>query len=153
MDIQSEEKRDHEGGMNVVLLGQEHRLLEQPAIYAGNSMRKRGWQVGFSPAVKTEREGPNATSAGTLLAAGSHIGLQYLPGSTSWDFSPEGSEGRVAAAWLDAGGGMLVISVYLWHSEQRTARNTISWPRYSTLSNRSIVHRYWHEIATCRRNA
>ena len=123
MDGHSEARKQQGHREDVVLLGQEHRLLADRAVTSSRGMRRWGWQVGLSPAARTDAAGPNATSAGTLIAAGTHVGLQYIAGATSWDFSPKGSEGRVSAAWLDAGGGIIVVSVYLWHTEQWSARN------------------------------
>ena len=62
--------------------------------------------------------------AGTCVAARSKYGMGTSCGSPH-DASPSGSEGRVTVAWVDGvlRGGILVVSVYLWHSEGLADRN------------------------------
>ena len=45
--------------------------------------------------------------------------------AVSLDLSPHGSEGRAAGLWVQAAmlGGILIVFVYLWHSEGLTSRN------------------------------
>ena len=38
-------------------------------------------------------------------------------------YQSQATMGRLAQAWVNVGGGLLVFSVYFWHSEGRTARN------------------------------
>ena len=76
MDIRSADRQRRSNCVDVVLLGKEHRLLEQPALSAARSMKSRGWMVGFTAAVRTDADGPNASSVGIFIAAGSHIDLQ-----------------------------------------------------------------------------
>ena len=79
------------------------------------------------PAVRThtamERVSAHGTSAGVFLAAPTHIGMDTLLGSTSWDWSPAGSGGRLAAAWVNLAGGILCISIYFWCGEGLSFRN------------------------------
>ncbi len=83
--------------------------------------RELGWKFAPSPAAKGKRGGP---SAGVGVAVPSHLGWGTAPGH-QWDLSPAGSPGRIAAAWVQAGGvgGLLVITVYLWTTEGLTPRN------------------------------
>jgi hypothetical protein len=119
---------DRNVGSRTIVLGQEHRLLSGGCALARRCMAANGWVVGFAPAVSTvngaETSRPQSrTSAGTFVAAANHVGIEPLHGSSEWDMSPPGCNGRLAAGWTSAAGGLLVVSVYFWHSEGWSARN------------------------------
>ncbi|CAK0864356.1 unnamed protein product, partial [Prorocentrum cordatum] len=104
---------------------QEHRLKEDQWAGVTHSMRQRGYQVGGAVAVPTLGPmGEPGTSAGVGIAVPNRIGMAYVCGQTSWDWSPRGSPGRAAAAWVAVGrGGIVVATVYLWTAEQMSRRN------------------------------
>ncbi len=103
------------------LLNQEHWTPANGLADLTTQIKALGWKMAPAAATKGKRGGP---SAGAGVVVPSHVGWSAPPG-LSWDASPPGSAGRVAAAWVQTGAtvGVLVISVYLWTGEGLTARN------------------------------
>ena len=99
---------------------QEHHCTESAVPDLQRQAEREGWRLYAVPAV-VKAEGP---SAGVAVATPKHIPCA-VTGVVNLDLSPAGSGGRVAALWVQAAipGGLLVVSVYLWHSEGLTARN------------------------------
>ncbi len=108
-----------------MLAGQEHRLLSPACQTVEASMWEEGWRVAFAAARPTEAGGSLGTSAGTLVAAPSHIDMQIQFPCEGWDISPSSGKGRVTVAWiaLANGRGLTVLSAYFWHSEGWSQRN------------------------------
>ena len=79
-----------------------------------------GWHLHGSPAAKTVKDG---LSAGVAIAVRKSVGRGLVHGRT--DHSPRMSPGRLTAVWIQAGPdtGLLVASVYLYHSEGLSIRN------------------------------
>ena len=105
----------------VALLGQEHWARGNKWSTLQHQAKSAGWKLQGSEADMGEKGKPRA---GTCIATRSHIGLGLASGITI-DLSPAGSEGRLAAAWAEGiiDGGIMAISVYLWHTEGLSARN------------------------------
>ena len=72
-------------------------------------------------ATRTMRDG---TSAGVAVAAKTGILVGSIAGG--FDHSPKASPGRLTAAWLHVGPdtGLVVFSIYLYHTELASLRNT-----------------------------
>ncbi len=102
-------------------LFQEHHSRAGKWGNAQHRAQGIGWSLVGSEAVQCP-SGKN--SAGTAIAVPSHVGLSKVPGH-AWDASPAASPGRLAVAWIDAvvPGGLLLLSLYLWHGEGLTPRN------------------------------
>ncbi len=102
------------------ILNQEHWTPSHGIADLQHHAKGLGWKLAPAPAAKGANGGP---SAGVGVLVPSHLGWSAAPGAT-WDMSPPGSPGRVAAAWVQTGlVGVLVVSVYLWTSEGLTPRN------------------------------
>ena len=105
------------------MLVQEHKqhgLAWQDEVH---SAKKAGWHLRGAEATAPSAPGERPR-CGTAVAVRSHIGVaraRNLP----YDASPSDSPGRIATVWADGilRGGVLLISVYLWHSEGLTERN------------------------------
>ena len=104
-------------------MGQEHRQLAGDCATVERSMRASGWRLGMTPAVYTgdsaEAESAAAqpegrqrvkASAGTMVAAPMHVGCEPLKPGCTWDWSPVGCAGRLAAGWVNMLGGVVAIS-------------------------------------------
>ena len=63
--------------------------------------------------------------SGEGIAASRHIGFAATPDTNTFDLSPAASPVKLAAAWVDGvfRGGVLILSVYLWHIEGAAERN------------------------------
>ena len=74
----------------------------------------------WGPSQKNREEG---VSAGVAIAVRSHFETGLC--AETADLSPGGSEGRLAAAWtrIGSGTGILILSAYLWHTEELSMRN------------------------------
>ncbi len=112
----------HRRGMTVAVMCQEHLTPFRGLADLQHSTRAIGWKFAPSPAARGKGGGP---SAGVGVAVPAQHGWATAGGADTWDLSPPGSPGRIAAAWVQAGcaGGVLVISMYLWDSEGLTPRN------------------------------
>jgi len=64
------------------------------------------------------------TSAGTLVAVPTTMGVQYAYGNNFWDASSTKEPGRIAVAWLDVFKGIYLVSIYLHDGEGWSERNT-----------------------------
>ena len=108
------------GKQAAVILAQEHHAGN--GLWTDLQLKARGmhWKVQGAPAAQ---EDSGTYTAGTCVAT-RYINMGLPPG---WkpDISPAGSPGRLGVAWIEGmiRGGMLVVSVYLWHSEGMSARN------------------------------
>ena len=105
-----------------VLFGQEHRLDEAWRGEVQHSLLQHGWASAMTSAARGAGGG---LSAGTFIVVPRKYGVAYVKGHSTWDHSPAGSEGRVCACWspLLQRGGVVLISVYLWHGEGMSVRN------------------------------
>ena len=82
----------------------------------------RGWTLRGARAIPSSCGGRPSAGVGVLARA--HVGMSKAGGKPV-DRSPPSSPGRLAVTWLDCTlrGGLLVVSIYLWHSEGLSARN------------------------------
>jgi ribonuclease HI len=103
------------------LLCQEHHARAPAFADFQQRSLKSGWKTVGSPAGIGDGGGD---SAGVCIAANAQFQLGAACG-LAHDLSPRGSEGRLSAAWAGGilRGGIMLLSVYLWHSEGMTARN------------------------------
>ena len=103
---------------------QEHRLDLPACGGVVSSMAKCGWSLSLSPAVRTA---PGAdlrhTSAGVGVAVRKHVGDG--PISVDVDSRPACMGGRIAATFVGLLGGIMFLSVYLYHTEGWTHRNQL----------------------------
>ena len=99
---------------------QEHHCLQERLPDLEAQAGQAGWKIRAVASVM-KNSGP---SAGVAIATPKHVPSAVTAG-VPLDCSPEASEGRLAALWVQAAvlGGVLVLTVYLWHSEGLTARN------------------------------
>ena len=102
------------------LVAQEHHLRGDSWADMQHKARRAGWTAHGAPAVLCAQK----SSAGVCIAVRSKFG-SGKPSSLPVDASPGGSLGRLACTWIDGvvRGGLLVISMYLWHSEGLSRRN------------------------------
>eukprot|EP00972_Heterocapsa_arctica_P075083 11079369-Heterocapsa_arctica.AAC.1 len=114
-------RRDADGVSVAAILGQEHHAFGDAWVDLQHRARRGGWKLQGAQAVRCDS---GRGSAGTCVAASANVGLSQAAGCP-FDCSPEGSEGRLSAAWLEGvlRGGVMVMSVYLWHTEGLTERN------------------------------
>ncbi len=105
----------------VAMLSQEHHAREDTLPDLEAMAKRKKWKMAATPATSGEGGRP---SAGTAVFVPDHLGWG-TPTGKDWDFSPPGSKGRVAAAWIHTSspGGLLCISVYWWTSEGASHRN------------------------------
>ena len=113
-----EKKRN--GALVAALFNQEHHINSDRMADNQAAFKRRGWDFHGSPAVGSGRE----CSAGVGVGVRSFMN-SGVPFGDGHDLSPMGSAGRVSCTWLDGGlkGGVLLVSVYFWHSEGLTPRN------------------------------
>ena len=102
---------------------QEHKqrgLAWQDEVHNAS---KPGWSLRGAEAHVGDVAGERP-KCGVAVAVRAHIGVAKAKGCPV-DASPSTSPGRVAAVWVDGilRGGMLIVSVYLWHSEGLSKRN------------------------------
>ena len=102
---------------------QEHKQRGQAWQDEVHNASKLGWTLRGAEAHVGDVAGERS-KCGVAVAVRAHIGVAKARGSP-YDCSPSGSPGRVAAIWVDGilRGGMMIISVYLWHTEGLTSRN------------------------------
>ena len=103
------------------ILGQEHHAYGASWADLQHQAKRAQWRLHGARAVKCDS---GKGSAGVCIAARSHIDIGQ-PLHSPIDSSPPGSAGRVAVAFVNGilRGGVLLVSVYLWHSEGLTTRN------------------------------
>ena len=106
---------------------QEHRLRSNALATVSQSLQGQGWNAALAEAKCTGEvqgiEESRRTSAGIGVCAPTSVGFQIPWGLESWDASLAGQEGRIALAWCDLLGGIVVVSAYCWCSENWFARN------------------------------
>ena len=105
---------------NLIFLGQEHRQRGDQWNATRRYARTRGGNVLGADAASTSDSATSSslcTSAGTCVTLPASIGVRFAYGEQTLDWSPDGSPGRVTAAWVDILGGMYVVSVYLFQKE------------------------------------
>ena len=98
-----------------ILAGQEHRVLPDNLPVVTQAMARKGWQVGMSAARYTgERQTDQAeldskhSSAGTLVAAPSSMGMEPVFGEVGWYSSPSELPSEMPSA--AAGGARASLS-------------------------------------------
>ena len=103
-----------------VIVCQEHHCRGADLIDLQHDALDLGWSLVGANAHRTAKDG---LSAGVAIAA--RAGARLGKVGTSFDHSPTVALGRVTAAWVNVGppSGIVVISVYLFHTEGMTARN------------------------------
>ena len=107
------------GGASVVI-AQEHHSHGSSFVDLQHEAKAIGWTLVGAPAHRTQAEW---ASAGVCLAVKHGVGLGDVAGS--FDLSPHAAPGRIAGAWVHLGpdSGMVILSVYLFHSEGASLRN------------------------------
>ena len=105
----------------MAILSQEHHACAEHIPDLQAQLRKSGWSCAVVRAVQTELGG---RSAGVAVLTPSHVAAGVDP-KLALDLSPTGSEGRLAALWVQqiALGGILALSGYLHDGEQGSLRN------------------------------
>ena len=105
----------------VAVLCQEHHAGPDQMVDLQAQLKSEGWSLAATRAVVTPLGG---RSAGVGVCTPTHI-MAGIDDGRCVDRSPEGSPGRLAAAWIHqiALGGVLVLSCYLHDSEEGTVRN------------------------------
>ena len=103
-----------------VIMNQEHHCRKSAFVDLQYDARDSGWTLVGSEAHQTPKDG---ISAGVAVVA--KAGIAVGPVGNRFDHSPPSAPGRVTAAWVHVGPktGIVVISVYLFHTEELTARN------------------------------
>ena len=103
------------------ILCQEHHAASAGYVDLQHRARASGWNLQGAEGVR--RESGRGT-AGVGIATSSSVGACCPLGGVV-DCSPPKSEGRLAAMWIDGvlRGGVLLLSIYFWHSEGLTERN------------------------------
>ena len=97
---------------------QESRTLGDASRAAERGAKRAKWDMAVNDVVATDA---GSTSAGVAIAARCHVGL----GADDAVQPPGEYASRVAVRWLGgyARGGLHLVSVYFWHTEQLSARN------------------------------
>ena len=105
-----------------VVLAQEHHAQKRGFQDLQYAAKKCGWQLQGAAAVASASG--IGSSAGVCIATNAQFMMGKAAGM-NFDLSPRGSEGRLSVAWVDGvlRGGVMVLSVYLWHTEGLTDRN------------------------------
>ena len=103
-----------------VVLNQEHHCRKSTFVDLQYEARDSGWTLVGSEAHQTPKDG---VSAGVAVVA--KAGIAVGPIGDRFDHSPQLAPGRIAAAWIHVGPktGLVVISVYLFHTEELSTRN------------------------------
>ena len=103
-----------------VMINQEHHCRGADFADLQYAAKDLGWCLVGAEAFGTAKDG---TSAGVAIAAraGARVGMV----GRSFDHSPHTAPGRITAAWINVGPstGMLLLSIYLYHTEGMSARN------------------------------
>ena len=101
--------REDAGGVSIAaILGHERHASGQAWVDLQHRARSGGWKLQGAQAVQCDS---GRRSAGTCVAASAHVELSSAAGCP-FDCSPQGSEGRLSAAWLEGvlRGGVMVLS-------------------------------------------
>jgi len=103
------------------LLGQEHHTRGQAWTDLKASAKHAGWQMTGAKGGKGDK-GTTVTCTLVAVRRGHSTGQTKDPKE---DCSPTESPGRCSSVWVDGivRGGVLLVSVYLWHEEGLTTRN------------------------------
>ena len=115
-------QKEGEEACEVAMLAcQEHHAAGVAWTDLQHYARGQGWNLQGAKATPGEA---GAWSSGTGIAVKSKIGMGRV-GGLPHDISPPGSEGKVSVCWADGvlRGGILCVSVYLWHTEGLSERN------------------------------
>ena len=102
------------------IMNQEHQCRGSSYVDLQYEAKSLGWNLQGSQAAQSSLEG---VSAGVCVASRTAVGRGLIHGKA--DLSPRVSPGRFTAAWLQIGPdtGIVVGSVYLYHSEYASIRN------------------------------
>ena len=102
------------------IINQEHQCRGSSYVDLQYEAKNLGWNLQGSQAAQSSLEG---VSAGVCVASRAAVGRGLIHGKA--DLSPRVSPGRFTAAWLQIGPdtGIVVGSVYLYHSEYASIRN------------------------------
>ena len=103
-----------------VIINQEHQCHAAAWVDLQHDAKNLGWTLVGASATKTVKDG---VSARVAIASTKHVRLGSIGGA--FDHSLKSYPGRIAAAWVNVGPdtGIVIISVYLFHTELLTARN------------------------------
>ena len=103
-----------------IVMNQEHHCQRPALVDLQYAAKDLGWVLVGAAAARTTKE---ASSAGVAIAAKTDIRVGSINGK--FDHSPATLPGRIAAAWIQIGppSGIVLISIYLFHSEGMTVRN------------------------------
>ena len=103
-----------------IVVNQEHHCQQSALVDLQHAAKDLGWVLVGAAATRTTKD---ASSAGVAIAAKSGIRVGSIDGK--FDHSPAASPGRIAASWIQIGPptGIVLVSIYLFHSEGMTARN------------------------------
>ena len=108
-----------------IFFGLEHRLRKEEMEERFNKEAEEGWRFAASAARITEEtagdEDRKRTSGGVFVAIDSNLGA-VVGAEEGTIESIQGSEGRIAQAWVNVREGLRIFSVYFWHSEGWTPR-------------------------------
>ena len=114
--------REAQGEVQVAaILGQEHHLHGDKWSDFQHQANRGGWRIqGAQGLAGVSGHG----SVGVCIAARNFVQLARAA-DMPLDISPRAAAGRLASAEVDGvlRGGMLVLSVYLWHAEGLAERN------------------------------
>ena len=120
--------RSSEGQVQVAaVIAQEHHLLGDQWVDFQHRSRRCGWKVSGVPATKCSEN----NRAGVCIAVRSTFGTgssakqsDAQPGDST-AVHDCGLQNRLSCAWIDGvlRGGVMVLSLYLWHSEGLSRRN------------------------------
>ena len=116
------ESRADKGQVQVgAMLCQEHHVVGDAWADLQHRCCKGGWQMQGARGV---RSSGGRDTVGVGIAVRSGIGLGRAA-DLGFDCSPRESPGRLAVGWVDGvlRGGVMMISIYLWHSEGLSERN------------------------------
>ena len=106
--------------------GVEHRMVKEDMLEQFNKEAKQGWRLAVDAARVTDEKASSEdrehTSGGLFVGIDSNLGavVGNAEGSVTWT---PGNEGILDQAWVNARGGMRVLSVYFLFSEGWTPRN------------------------------
>ena len=113
--------KEEEDKKVALILGQEHHAAGMAWHDMQHKARAHGWQLQGAQA----QPGEGGTwKAGTCIAVKAQFGLGKAA-QMPHDISPPESPGRLSVGWVDSvlRGGIVVVSLYIWHCEGLSDRN------------------------------
>ena len=115
-------KAREQGTVVVGILNQEHQQGKEKLPDLQAWVKQKGWSLTAAEAVTTNKGGE---SAGVAIVVPRDVPAGVVAESKA-DLAIEGSRGRAVVSWLQhiAPGGVMLASVYMWHTEGGTPRNT-----------------------------